>query len=496
MKVVYDSTLAATTMLSYWDRDLICRLASKAYLQWMGIHPDEIIDKMHVSEILGPAYKQVISYFQTAAKNESYVAVGSATLSDGRNANFRIVFSPDVVDGAVLGFYAHIIENTESGIAEDGKQIIKLPKYLGASNDGFLNDIIRTLKDCVLTEFPGITAIAKKHFISESKLKRDFKKRYQCSVFSFYRRLQMELAEQYLRNKKYNKNQLALMFNFSNPSNFSACYGRFLKEKSSRQTIVDIRKENDQRYKTFIEQSPVATAMLDSQLFFIAVSQKWTSDYALDGTNMIGRSVFSVIPKTANYFRDMYERSLQGERCRGEQMFVEKNDDPPQWLQWDITPWFTDYGTVGGIIIHAEDITRLKLKEQENERTFEILRKAADISRLGTWTRNFRTHQIEWNEMVKEVLEVSPDFKPDKHPILHFYRKGESRSLIEESLRQALHNGEEFDIEVELISAKGNLKRLRVIGYTEFYNGKCEKLIVLFQDLTHRQFKLKAIPCN
>lgn len=463
----------------------------------MGVHPNKVIDKMHVSNILGTAYQEAAAYFQSAVKNESYTTVCSIVLYDGRPVSFRIVFSPDQIDDEILGFYAHIVENKGSKIAEDGKQIIRLPKYLGISGDDFLNDIVRTLKDCVLSGFPGMASIAKKHFVSESKLKRDFKKRYQCSVFSYYRRLQMELANEYLENKKYNKNQLSLMLNFSNPSNFSARYSKFLKEKSSMRAITDISGEKYHKYKTFIEHSPVATAMLDTQLYFIAVSQKWMDDCALDAASIIGQSIFRVLSESANYFHDVYERGLQGESCREEHMFIKKNDGSPQWLQEYITPWFTDYGTIGGIIIHRDDITRLKLKEQENGRaTSETLQKVADISRLGTWTRNFRTHQVEWNETVKEIFEVPSDFKPGKHTVLDFYRNGESRTLIEKSLHQALHNGGGFDIEVEVITAKGNLKWLRVIGYVEFHNEKCDMLMLIFQNITHRRIRLKAIHCS
>lgn len=497
MKEVSGSTLALTTMLTYWDRELICRMASNAFLQWIGVHPDEIIDKMHVSKILGPAYQQTVDYFQAAIRNESYATICSIILHNGKSVTFRIVFSPDEVDGEVIGFYAHIVENPGNKITEDNKQIIRLPKYLGSSSDDFLNDIVQTLKDCLLNGFPGIASIAKKHFVSESKLKRDFKKRYQCSVFSYYRKLQMELADEYLQNKSYNKNQLALMFNFSNPSNFSACYNKFLKEKTSGNAIADARSEKYNIYRTFTEQSLAATAMLDSQLLLMAASQKWIDDYSQDGINIIGQSVFNSLPESANYFHDIYERGLQGESCKGEHMFIKKDDGSPQWLQEDIVPWFTDHGTVGGIVIHREDITRLRLKEQENGRaTSEILRKVADISRLGTWTRNFRTHQVEWNEIVKEIFEVSPDFKPDKHPVLDFYRKGESRTLIEKSLHKALHNGEGFDVEVELISAKGNLKWVRVIGYVEFFNEKCDMLMLIFQNITHKRIRLKAIHCS
>ncbi|HWZ35131.1 MAG TPA: hypothetical protein VNW51_03185, partial [Mucilaginibacter sp.] len=114
----------------------------------------------------------------------------------------------------------------------------------------------------------------------------------------------------------------------------------------------------------------------------------------------------------------------------------------------------------------------------------EILRKTSEISRIGTWTRNFRTNYIEWSDVLKEILEVPADFKPHQNSMLTFYKEDESKTLMEKSLRSAIENGINFDIEVELTSAKGNLKHVRVIGYPEFYNGKCENVSGILQDIS------------
>ena len=43
-----------TSMLAYWDKDLICRFANKAYLDWFGKPKDEMIDKINIKDLLGP----------------------------------------------------------------------------------------------------------------------------------------------------------------------------------------------------------------------------------------------------------------------------------------------------------------------------------------------------------------------------------------------------------------------------------------------------------
>jgi len=53
-------------MLSYWDKDEICRFANKAYLEWFGKTPEEMINKMSLAELLGPLYPSNEPYIKAA----------------------------------------------------------------------------------------------------------------------------------------------------------------------------------------------------------------------------------------------------------------------------------------------------------------------------------------------------------------------------------------------------------------------------------------------
>ena len=48
----------ANAMLAYWDKDLICRFANKAYIEWFGVDPEQMINKMHISKLLGRLFQK------------------------------------------------------------------------------------------------------------------------------------------------------------------------------------------------------------------------------------------------------------------------------------------------------------------------------------------------------------------------------------------------------------------------------------------------------
>lgn len=496
MKFDFNIAFDAKDMLAYWDKDLICRFASKAYAEWLGLDLPVMVDKMHVSQILGDSYEQAVNYFRTAQNQSAYVSTFSVTLHYGKFTQAEITFSPDEVGGTIIGFYAQITEKNKINWAlRDEKELFK-PHTTALLNEHQLSEIVATLKSCLLTQFPGIRSIAKKHFISESKLKRDFKKQYHHTLFSFYRNLQMELADQYLKEKKYNKNQLALMFNFANPSNFSVCYHKYLHERSNDKLTAHVHKTHEEQYKTFVEQAPLAIAMLDKNLLIVAVSKKWIIDYALEEVNVIDKYIFDVLPQTEALFYEVYNKCLLGQSDKNEEALIEKSDGSTGWIRWDIRPWYITSAEIGGIMVYTEEITPFKLKEEQSRHIAEIFRKTSEISRIGIWTRNFNTHEAEWSSVLKEILEVPADFKPDTNVMLEFYKEGQARTLMERSLRNAIENGVNFDIEVELISAKGNLKLVRVIGYPEFYNGKCENVSGILQDISYNAINWPSAGIN
>lgn len=100
------------SMLAYWDKDLRCRFANKAYKRWFGLTPEQIIG-MPMPALLGP---------KLFALNEPYVKgvlAGQEQLferivpgPDGVQRHSLANYIPDIVDGVVQGFLVQVTEVT------------------------------------------------------------------------------------------------------------------------------------------------------------------------------------------------------------------------------------------------------------------------------------------------------------------------------------------------------------------------------------------------
>jgi len=273
------------------------------------------------------------------------------------------------------------------------------------------------------------------------------------------------------------------MFNFTNSTNFLICYQRHLKEKSGKKAIEELTKSNDDRYKTFITQAPFALAMLDDKMIVKAASQKYVDDYHLNEQPVIGSYFYELFPMLGLQWKKIHKAALKGKGQSGEDYVFERQNGSAIWIKWDVRPWLNHEGKIGGIIIFTEDITVTKLREDENAKILEILNSASEVIKIGVWKKNFKTGISFWSKVMKVILEVPDDFTAPSEMAFEYYREEKSRHRIEEAIRAAIEKGRAFDINAEILTGKGNRKLVRIVGYPEFKNGKCERLFGIFQEL-------------
>jgi PAS domain S-box-containing protein len=193
---------------------------------------------------------------------------------------------------------------------------------------------------------------------------------------------------------------------------------RQLNRALEEQTAV--LESREELLKTFVQNVPAGVAMLDREMRYLQVSDRWCSDYSMD-TSQLGRSHYELFPDIPQYWREMHGRALAGETIRADEDCWQRGDGN-MWVRWELRPWRTASGDVGGILIFAEDITERKkmqdalsavsgklLEAQEQERrrisrelhddvlqrlallSLEVERLQANAPRLRTRLQDFQT---------------------------------------------------------------------------------------------------------
>jgi len=147
-----------------------------------------------------------------------------------------------------------------------------------------------------------------------------------------------------------------------------------------------------------------------------------------------------------------------------------------KWLAWTTTS-ASDKGTM---FCSAKDISEKKEVEQ-------MLNKANSLARIGGWDVDLRNNIIHWSDMTREIHEVEPGTKLDIETAANFYLEGIDRETIVKAMTEAAQTGKAADLELRIVTAKGNIKWVRVIVEAEFEDGLCSRLYGSFQDIDKRK---------
>ncbi len=156
-------------------------------------------------------------------------------------------------------------------------------------------------------------------------------------------------------------------------------------ELAERTRVEYALRESEEKLRLFIEHAPTALAMFDRDMRYCAVSHRWIQDCHLGGRDIIGCSHYDIFPEIPERWKTAHRRGLSGEVVRADDDCFMRIDGSTQWLRWEVQPWFTAEGNIGGIIIFTEDVTERKRAEEALQIQMERLRilHEADKSILG-----------------------------------------------------------------------------------------------------------------
>jgi PAS domain S-box-containing protein len=150
-------------------------------------------------------------------------------------------------------------------------------------------------------------------------------------------------------------------------------------------TALKMAEESARRHaeqmRTFITNAPMAIAMFDKELRYLAYSDRWLEDYGLAGQNLLGRHHYDVFPSIRDHqtWPDVHRRALAGESFRkDEDRFIGPNGQQ-EWLRWDVRPWFESSGEIGGILMLTESTTARRRAEMELRHSEERYRNLVDM---------------------------------------------------------------------------------------------------------------------
>ncbi len=181
------------------------------------------------------------------------------------------------------------------------------------------------------------------------------------------------------------------------------------KTLASLQAKDKLLREQVDHLRAFVDNAPVAVAMFDREMRYLAYSRRWLTDYHLEDQQLLGRNHYEVFPGVPQRWREIHRRVLGsgiGERS-DEDSFVGV-DGRVEWTRWEIQAWHDAEGQIGGLIFFDEVITERKLAAEKFKQQEALLLHASRLSSMGEMVAGI-AHEV--NQPLYSILNYAKAVK-------------------------------------------------------------------------------------
>jgi PAS domain S-box-containing protein len=245
----------------------------------------------------------------------------------------------------------------------------------------------------------------------------------------------------------------ALVFNSREAKLLSAV------DVTAHNAAVEKLRESAQRLSRFVRFAPVAIAVFDRDMNYLAASDRWFSDYGIEDRRIIGRSYYDVIPDLPERWHAVHRRCLSGAVETNEADPWVRSDGRTEWVRWECQPWQEQDGAIGGLIIHSEIVTERKQKEEELRESLERFSRTFHAAPVAMGIVSLEDMRfIDVNEAALHLLGYSrEEFVGHSLDELDVLVNASDRSRILEALER---DGTVRDFEMSLRSRSGELRHV------------------------------------
>lgn len=136
-------------------------------------------------------------------------------------------------------------------------------------------------------------------------------------------------------------------------------------------------------YDVFIEQSPNAMAIFDTEMRYLITSKQWLLLFGLEGKAIAGLAPADIFPGNDGGLMEISLNCIVKNQSHFDESLLRKADGSEIWVRWKITPWYTKEENIGGVMIFILEISQQKIIEEQLSIEQRQFRGAFETSSIG-----------------------------------------------------------------------------------------------------------------
>lgn len=254
---------------------------------------------------------------------------------------------------------------------------------------------------------------------------------------------------------------------------------------TDRKRTEEMLQLSEEKFALAFAENPAAIVLirLEDGLFF-DVNDTWLALTGYGRNEIIGNKArkMGIWPSREAFFRFVEELRGKGFVRGWEQEFLKKSGER---FVAQVSAQILSVQGETMVLATMVDITARRRAEEELQFHKTILEETGKIAKVGGWRFDALTGEGFWTQEVARIHDLDPAFSPSRDIGIKFYT-GESREKIELAVKEAVEHGTSYDLELQIVSAKGVGKWVRTIGHPVIKDGRVVEVKGSFQDISDR----------
>ena len=145
------------------------------------------------------------------------------------------------------------------------------------------------------------------------------------------------------------------------------------------------------------------------------------------------------------------------------------------------------------VLVNGVDVTDILATQEELIQTKKLLEDTGKLAKLGAWEINLENGRAVWSDLTRDIFEVGPEFVPTLKHTVAFFKEGTHRRQFQDAIDSALTHGDEFQLELMLVTSQNREIWVNINGQTEMNNGSCERLFGSIQDINEAKITSESL---
>lgn len=166
-------------------------------------------------------------------------------------------------------------------------------------------------------------------------------------------------------------------------------------------------------------------------------------------------------------------------------------------IDYTICPVFSKSNEITGLLITGHDITERKNLESSLKKTNDLLESTQNLTKVGGWEWNIANSVLTWTRETYRIHDLDPETNNLKNKeLIEFSLQSyipEHRPIIQDAFERCCSEGTAYDLELQMVTAKGRKIWIRTIAKPTYENQKLVRVSGNIADITEHKFKDQAL---